>query len=226
MSALQKLLLLAAGALLAVMVLWVVYQQSNKPIQLKAAQLLPAVASVADFSLTDHRGKLFGKKELTAGSTGQWQLLFFGYTFCPDVCPLEMQKLGQVLNSLEQDEMQPLPQVIFVSVDPERDSLEQLKNYATYFHSSIIGVTGENSELAKLAKSFAASYNRMAEIDGKKYLVKAGASMPEGSGENYLVGHTSRIFIVSPEGGYVGSFAPPHQAEVLYADIKALIKSR
>jgi len=195
------------------------------PLVLQGAQMLPGQMALQEFTLKDHNGNTFAKTELAQHMGQRWGLVFFGYTYCPDICPLEMQKLGQMVKKLEEAKVE-IPKVFFVSVDPERDSIDQMKQYATYFHPSFVGVTGENPELAKLAKSFAASYSRMAEIDGQKYLVKAGASMPEGSGENYSVNHTSRIFILNPQGQYVGSFAPPYSVDILYADMKQLIQSR
>lgn len=209
--------------------LYLTQSNNKKTLKLEGASLLPRGVVVSEFNLLDHHQQVFSQQTLGEVSP-QWRLLFFGFTTCPDICPLEMQKIGQTLTQLKKQGVTPLPQVVFVSVDPERDSLTQIKNYVEYFDISILGVTGENLEIAKLAKTFSASYSRSATITdsatGKKqkYLVKPGATMPKVAGDNYLVNHTSRFFLVSPQGEYVGSFAPPHQQAVLFNDLKLLIE--
>lgn len=151
---------------------------------------------------------------------GFWGLVFLGYLNCPDICPLEMQKLGQMLKQFDEAGIDQIPVVAFVSVDPERDSMEEIQQYAAYFDARIHAVTGSNLELAKLASFLGASYNRTATINGKEYLVEAGADMPAGAGENYLVNHSSRIFVIDPQGRYVGSFAPPFYADQLFDSMK------
>jgi len=151
-----------------------------------------------------------------------WFMIFMGYTYCPDVCPVELQKLGQMLNEFSEAE-KISPVVVFVSVDPERDTVEKVKEYAAYFHPAIQGLTGDNVQLRALASFFGVTYNRSVIIGEKEYLVEAGADMPKESGEHYLVNHSSRIFIINPDGEYAGSFSPPYDAETLYADMQKLM---
>ena len=192
----------------------------HPPLKLVTAQLLPAPKPMTqDYVLTDG-----GTKNHLNQVRGRWVLLFFGYTSCPDVCPLELQKLGQMLKHLDQAGAKTRPLVVFVSVDPERDKPELLKKYASHFHDDMIGVTGTNVELAALASFFGAGFNRMATIDGKDYLIEPGADMPGTVGDDYLVNHSSRVFIIDPEVQYVGSFSPPYDTAALVSDVEQLLE--
>lgn len=190
------------------------------PLKLATAQLLPTPKiMLQDYALT-----VGNKKAQLSLLNGSWALLFFGYASCPDICPLELQKLGQVLKHFDGTASQNKLRVVFVSVDPERDDSELLKKYAGHFHPDMIGVTGTNMEVAALASFFGASYNRTATVAGKDYLIEAGADIPDAFGDHYLVNHSSRIFIMDREGRYVGSFAPPYDSAALIADVEQLLE--
>ncbi len=134
-------------------------------------------------SLKDYRGKVV--------------LLYFGYTYCPDICPTSLTATAQGLNLLTPAEMAGV-QTIFVSVDPERDTPERLKEYAPFFHPAIIGITGTPGEIADVARRYGASY-------AKQQL--AGAS-------NYVVDHSALSYVIAPDGRLVGNLphaAPPQQ---------------
>jgi protein SCO1/2 len=151
-------------------------------------------------------------------------LVFFGFTYCPDVCPTEMNKLAQAVKKIKEklpDQLPPL--VFFVSVDPERDKVDSLKQYVEHFDPEFIGVTGKNALLADVAKFFGAPYSRSVTIDGEEYLVEAGADMPEKAGMDYTVNHSSRIYVIDSMGRYVGSFPPPHDVDVIVADMVELM---
>jgi protein SCO1/2 len=190
----------------------------HPPLRLQAAQLLPQPKSLANYGFTvdDTRINLDLFK-------GHWVLIFLGYTSCPDVCPLELQKLAQMLKKFSDAGEKSLPVVLFVSLDPERDKPDTLKGYVKFFNENIVSVTGKNSELAELAGALGASYNRTVTIHGQEYLIAAGADMPADAGEHYLVNHSSRIFIMDDRSRDIGSFAPPHDAATLYSDMQQLI---
>lgn len=134
-------------------------------------------------SLKDYRGKLV--------------LLYFGYTYCPDICPTSLAATAQGLNSLAPPELARV-QTLFVSVDPERDTPQRLKEYAPFFHPSIIGITGTDAQIADVAKRYGASYARQ-QIAGVA---------------NYVVDHSALTYVIAPDGRLVGSLphaAPPEQ---------------
>jgi protein SCO1 len=189
--------------------------QFSHPAELTVAHLLPAPITTPKIILENQRGELIDNTIFQ----GHWSLVFFGFTSCPDLCPLELQKLGKLLRLI--DNKQAL-QVVFVSVDPERDSQEKLAEYVAFFHEKIIGLTGKNANVAQLAQFFGASYDRSVILNGKVLSVPAGIDMPTNAGDAYQVNHSTRIFIVNPKGEFVGSFAPPHEVDHLLSDMQTL----
>ena len=127
------------------------------------------------FDLKDYRGKLV--------------LIYFGYTFCPDICPTNLSHLTQALNELNETELSQI-QPVFLSVDPERDSLEHLDNYVKYFHKSLIGITGDESVIAEIASRYGAAYQKVTgESEG-----------------GYLIDHSSFTYLVDQQGQLKESF--------------------
>jgi protein SCO1/2 len=135
-----------------------------------------------EFDLKDYRGKLV--------------LIYFGYTFCPDICPTNLSHLTQALNELNETELSRI-QPVFLSVDPERDSLEHLHNYVKYFHNSLIGITGDELAIADIAKKYGAAYQK---VNGES----------EGG---YLIDHSSFTYLVDQKGQLKESF--PHASDPL-----------
>lgn len=114
---------------------------------------------------------------------GKVVLLFFGYTYCPDVCPTALAAAGQALNSLSAEEAARV-RAIFVSVDPERDTVEQLKKFTAFFHPNIVGVTGTPAQVAAAARLYGAFYAR-----------QAGSSSA-----GYTIDHTASTYVIAPDG--------------------------
>ena len=159
------------------------------------ARVMPIPREISDFALTDHRGEAFGLDRLQ----GQWSLLFFGYTSCPDVCPFVLGELAQVKKTFDArpDMEGSMPHVVFVSVDPGRDSQARLAEYMEFFDPAFTGVTGSDEELQKLALGVGAYYEAPAET--------------EESG--YLVNHASKIFLVNQEGRFLALLDDPHDPD-------------
>lgn len=114
---------------------------------------------------------------------GKVVLVYFGYTFCPDICPTSLALIAQALNGLGGDELERV-QAIFISVDPERDTPERLARYTAFFHPRIIGATGEPAEIAEIAARYGAAYRK---VEGE-------------SAGGYLVDHTSTTAVVAADG--------------------------
>lgn len=153
---------------------------------------------------------------------GQWSLVFFGYTSCPDVCPTELYNLNNVAKLLaEQGKV--MPQVVFISVDPNRDTDNMLTSYAHFYNDDFIGITGETSEIDKLVKRFGVLYQKTFLANNGQYVsVPYTAKIPEEQASSYLINHSSRVYLVNPDGEYVAAFAPPHSAEKIAADVAKL----
>jgi protein SCO1/2 len=183
-----------AGLLIASLVM-----KPSGPATLKAGTLLPQPREVPAFSLTDSDGKPFGKERLT----GQWSVLFVGFTNCPDVCPNTMGVLKTVVAQLQ--EQQRALQVVFLSVDPERDNAETLGKYVHYFNPAFVGVTGETAELDKVASAMGFVY--------------AKVPMPQ----SYTIEHWSGLILINPQGQVAGYFNAPVQPAALTADLEHVI---
>lgn len=181
-----------------------------------AADMLPEAKALPELALENHRGETIGIDTFR----DHWSLVFFGFTSCPDYCPLELQRLAKVLNLMGAGEAL---QVVFVSVDPERDAQEKLANYVNFFHPQIIGARGSNVALAQFAQFFGAAYDRTAIVDGKVLTIPAGINLPNNVGEQYQVNHSTRVFIVNPAGAFVGSFAAPYEVDDVVFDMQKLM---
>ena len=149
--------------------------------------LLETPRNIGEFDLIDHHGNPFNPGRLE----GQWTLVFFGFTHCPDICPTTMTFLNTFLESLEGTEAQD-PQVVMVSVDPARDTVQQLADYMPYFNSDFIGVTGEFLDIHRFATKLNTPFRKVMDEDG-----------------SYQVDHSSNIVLINPRGDYHGFFRAP-----------------
>jgi protein SCO1/2 len=148
------------------------------PPQLHGIQLQsPRVAD--DFTLPTSTGETMSLSDFR----GKYVVLFFGYTYCPDVCPTTLNDIQQMLKALGTDRADDV-QVVMVSVDPERDTPEQLAEYLGYFDSTFIGMTGTVEEIQPVASQFGIFFERAVGSDNT----------------NYLVDHTAAVTLIDPEG--------------------------
>ena len=155
--------------------------------------LLETPRDIGAFKLTDHHGEAFDP----ARFEGRWSRVFFGFTYCPDICPTTMAFLNDFMSSLEGTEVEDT-QVVMVSVDPARDTVEQLASYVPYFNPDFIGVTGEFLDIHRFATALNAPFRKVV-----------------GEGEDYQVDHGSNIVLINPRGDYHGFFkAPLDQAKM------------
>jgi protein SCO1/2 len=131
-----------------------------------------------DFTLNSASGPFELKSQ-----RGKVVLIYFGYTFCPDICPTNLMLIAQAFNALNKQELARV-QGVFISVDPERDTPDRLAAYTKYFHPSIIGVTGKPDHLAQIAKQYGAVYRKV-----------------EGDSQGgYLIDHSANTYVVAPDG--------------------------
>lgn len=142
---------------------------------------------------------------------GQWSMLFFGFTHCPDICPITMGVLAQAKKDAHNINHM-FPQVIFVSVDPERDKVEMMADYVQYFDKEFIGVTGDKDLIKALTLQLSVVYMRMANTDE--------------SSENYTIDHSSAILLINPEGKLAAFFNPPHDAKTILKDFQTVVNLR
>jgi protein SCO1/2 len=179
-------------------------KQETSPHSAEATGQLPG--QLPEFILTDYKQQPLDNSRLR----GQWSMLFFGYMNCPDVCPTTLYNLRLVMNEYEKLGGNTRDwSVYFISVDPERDTLENLEPYTNYFHPEFIGVTGDPAQIARLASSLGISYQRV-----------ANPQRPE----NYLVDHSAAVTIIAPDGTPHSSFNPHQDAKKIAADLLKLIQ--
>lgn len=146
-----------------------------------SAPPLAGAAIGGPFTLIDQDGKKMSWSDFA----GKYRMLYFGYTYCPDICPLDLQKLMQGYRLFEKQDPKRAAKVqpIFITIDPERDTQAVVKNYVTAFHPKLIGLTGTPAEIAKVAKEFAV------------YYAKAGDSPTD-----YLMDHSRSPYLMGPDG--------------------------
>jgi len=171
-----------------------------------AAVLRPEPRSLRPFTLVDQHNQSFTQQDFE----GRWSFVFFGYTYCPDICPMTLATLTSVLNELQRyPEAASDVQVVFVSVDPQRDSSEVLVNYMEFFGKGFLGITGTEEEIKGVAQQFGAGYIKE----------------PERAPGEYLISHTSSIFLIDPHTRLLAGFSPPHDPATIldqFRQIRAL----
>lgn len=192
LSGVQKTVLVAVGAV--ALVLGLTVNKVLRPAPLSEAELseagvylFEAPRPIPEIQLTSSAGEEWSRADLE----GQWSLLFFGYTFCPDICPTTMAELRQLTLDLPEENRQQL-QVTMISVDPKRDTPEQLNSYVGFFDAGFKGATGDPTELARLAQALSVAYIE-----------------PDTREDNYLVDHSGQVILTDPQGRYVGFIRPP-----------------
>ena len=198
------ILFLFWALLLGAVFLWM--QPDKAPPPDLRAVLRPTPKPLQAFTLTDQDNAPFGLDALK----GKWNFVFFGYTYCPDICPTTLSVLARAMKTLRTTPRAPSNlQVVFVSVDPQRDTPALLKKYLAYFNPAFRGITGEQQAIDALTRQFGAGYLKDAET-------APGV---------YQVSHTSSNFLVDPRGRLVATFAPPHAPDRLveqFLQIQAL----
>ena len=133
------------------------------------------------FTLTDQNGRTVTDRDFA----GRYRIIYFGYTFCPDVCPTDVQNIAAALKLIERDDAALARRIapIFITVDPARDTPAVLRRFVSAFHPRLVGLTGSAEAIAKVARAYGIYYARGA-----------------GGGENYLMDHGRQIYLFDPDG--------------------------
>lgn len=179
--------------------LW--HHQAKPAPQLQRATVLPdGPRQLPPFQLQDQDGRPFSHAQLK----GHWTLLFFGYTHCPDICPLTLAEAKGFSDRTASTPYGGDTRVVFVSVDPKRDTPDRLKRYVKYFHPAFVGVTGAREQLDLLTRAVGIFYAY------------------RGEGDDYSVDHSSAIVLLDANGDLRALFSAPHTADVLAGDYLAI----
>lgn len=165
-------------------------------------QLPQGVTLGGPFSLVDHTGRTVTEADFA----GRFMLVYFGFTFCPDVCPTELGTIASALDLLEEAGERVTP--VFISVDPERDTPEAMADYVSRFHPRMVGLTGSPEQVAAAARAYRVFY--------------AKVNRPEMS--QYLVDHSSFIYLVGPDGRVRSLFRPETSPEVIAEAVRGQLR--
>jgi protein SCO1/2 len=188
---------LAAGVFVAA--------RNQAPVAPTTALALPSPKPVPAFSLLNQ----FGEPVDQSVFEGQWDLVFFGFTHCPDICPATLQVLATAKQTLAEQGREMLPRIVLVSVDPERDSPEILGQYIDYFGDGNLGLTGTLEEIRKLTGGLGIYFEKQ-----------------PGDDENYSVDHSTAVLVIDPDGGFHSVFSGRHVVDNFVHDLPILMGDR
>jgi len=167
------------------------------------ATVLDKARPLSPFTLQDHDGQVFTDQTLK----GHWNFMFFGYVHCPDVCPIALKVMQDTWKQIPHDPAdKAAPRMFFVSVDPDRDTPEMLKQYVRYFDPSFIGVTGKANEIDKLTGQLGILYG----FEDKD------------ADDNYNVNHSAQFVLIDPQGRLRAVISPPHDPATIASNFLAI----
>ena len=196
-------IIIAAVAVVAIATgAWLSFSMTSTPAEPRVATLLPGGIDLPEFSLLDHTGAAVDQTVFD----GHWNLVFFGFTHCPDICPLTLQVLANARAQMADEGIEPLPRIVLVSVDPERDTPEKLGQYVGYFGDQNLGLTGEIDEIKKLTGALGIWFGKSA-LDG----------------DNYTVDHSAAVLLIGPDGEYRAVFSDTQDAANFVRDLPIIM---
>lgn len=174
---------------------------------LESATLFPQPRSISPFELINNQNHIVTQAVLK----GNWNLAFFGFTNCPDLCPTTLTILDKAHNKLSAMNQNPLPRFFFISVDPERDTPSRLTTYLNSFNPQFIGLTGPKDQIDQLTQELNVLYAKVAQPNAKN------------PGE-YTIDHSGTVLIIDPQGRFRGVFTPPIDADKIAHDMREIMK--
>jgi len=177
---------------------------SIKPDTIQGA-IYPKAKFIKEFNLINHRTEVVTKENFR----NKWSLIFVGYTHCPDICPTTMTVMNQVSEFMMKQKMQP-PKIVFLSIDPERDTADILSSYVTYFNKDFIGLGGTLAEVEQFSQQLSAVFRKAPGLSG------------EITDTDYLMDHSSALMLINPDGNLQSILTAPHTpANVIESIIKS-----
>lgn len=150
------------------------------------------------FTLTDHKGRRVSSQDFQ----GKFMLVFFGFTFCPDVCPTALQVSSAALDKLGAKAERVVP--VFITIDPERDTPEAMERYVASFHPRMVGLTGSQGEIDAVARAYRVYYRKVKD---------------ERSSAGYTMDHSSIVYLMGPDGAFVTHFTHTTSADTMAAGL-------
>lgn len=198
------LILVSAAAIPWILQKWPVWQQ-KKAVQTEVATVLTPSKSLGHFALNSTLDRPFTDQSLF----GHWTLMFFGYAQCPKICPQALSMISEIWRSFPDQKPHPQAQFVFVSLNPEKDTVTALKSFVHQFHSEFIGLTGPQTEIVRLSKASGVySWTDPSQ---------------DGSQGPKIIDHSATILLIGPDGRLKALFSPPHEALAIARDLKKII---
>jgi protein SCO1/2 len=210
--------------------LWSAGEQAaelTRDLREKGTTLFPDSRPLSRFDLVDSRGEAFTNANLA----GKWSLVFFGFTHCPDICPMTMKELAEMTAQLSPAERAKL-QVILGTVDPERDDPATMAEYVAQYDDAFIGLTGTRIALSVLTKQLYITYSDPEAlishddhdaVNNESHSAHGMAEENQDENGDYLITHSGHIAIINPQGELHGVIRPPHRDRDLLAVVKVLL---
>jgi protein SCO1/2 len=183
---------------------WLNLRHDDPPENAAVGGMVVNVDIGGPFELTDHTGAQFTRDDLA----GDYALIYFGYTFCPDVCPTELGLMAEAIDLLEGDGERVRP--VMITIDPERDTPDVLSEYVPLFHERLVGLTGTEQEVRDVATKYRVFYRR---FEDPSYTF-------------YLMDHTSFVYLLSPTGEIASMFRYQTPPEEMAATIRQHMRSQ
>ena len=169
--------------------------------------------AINDFELLDQSSNLFTLENLK----GRWNIVFFGFTSCPDICPLTMAELDRFASLWSEENLGPVPQVIMATVNPEVDDFQKMEGYLSKYNKDFLGLTGQPDALTKFARNFFVGFGQRSVGAGSETEQPHDNHSKKGSSP---MDHSSHLSVVDPEGKLVAVMRPPHRSRDLVKALK------
>jgi protein SCO1 len=181
---------------------WLLRQKDSRTLELATGTVISPPRPLPPMQFMDQQQHPFDANRLH----GHWTFMFFGFTNCPDVCPTTLAMLAQTEKQLADLPKSQQPQVVFVSVDPERDTPAKIGSYVGFFSPKFIGITAPPAKIQDFTTSMGVPVAITKSADG-----------------SYTVDHSGAVFVIDPQGDWRALFSPPHQPKLIAADYRRLI---
>jgi protein SCO1/2 len=167
-------------------------KQLSQPPRIQGA-IYPTAKPIQPFQLVNHMGTAFTINDFK----NKWSLIFVGYTHCPDICPTTLAMMSQIHSEMSNQNLI-APNIVFLSIDPERDTADKMKQYIEYFNKEFVGLTGDLEQVNQLSRNLNAVYRKAPGLSGKI------------TDDDYLMDHSSALMLINPNGNLQAMLTAPH----------------